>query len=126
MQVNILRAYADLIADAVNSNMESIVAVFDAELNYLFANDAACLLLNKKKQELEGKNLLQLFPSLTASKSHRHLLQALSGQEVRNARSEGTFTQDGAIYESDYFPLKHKNKTEAVLAITKKVYYPES
>jgi len=125
MGEKILKAYAELIQKAVSDNRDDIVAVFDTELSYLFANDAACKLLKKENHELVGKNLLELFPNLTASKSHRHLLQALSGEEVRRVRSEGTFTRNGAIYESSYYPLKSKNKVEGILAITKKLYYPE-
>lgn len=104
---------------------EDVIAVFDSELNYLLANPAACKLLGRSARELEGNNLLHLFPALTASASHRDLLKALSGEVVHNAHSEGTFTRAGAIYRTSYYPVKSTDKIDAVLAVTKKVYYPE-
>jgi PAS domain S-box-containing protein len=122
---DVLKEYAERIFTILAGNMEEVIAVFDTELNYLLANDAACRLLHKTREEIEGKNLLELFPQLTASASHRSLLQALSGEEVRDAHSEGTFTREGAKYLSSYYPLKKNNAVQAVLVVTKKLYYPE-
>jgi PAS domain S-box-containing protein len=109
----------------VVENMDDVVAVFDKQLNYLLVNEAACKLLHKTKSELLGKNLLDLFPQLTASNSHRYLLQAISGQSVKSALSEGTFTKAGAKYISNYYPLIKNSEVRAVLAVTKKLYYPK-
>jgi PAS domain S-box-containing protein len=126
MQKEILKIHADLISKIITENVNDVVVVLDTDLNYLFANDIACKLLEKEKEELEGKNLLVIFPNLIASKSHRHMLQALSGKDVKNARSEGTFTRNGAIYESSYYPLKRNGKVEALLVVTKTLYFPEA
>ena len=120
-----LQEHTEAILTITLNNTEDVVVVFDTDLNYLLANTAACKLLAKQKQEIEGKNLLELFPNLTASKSHRYLLQALSGEQVLNAITEGTFTRAGAKYSSSYYPLKIKEKVSAILVITKKLYYPE-
>jgi PAS domain-containing protein len=94
-----------------------VVTIFDAELNYLFANEAACKLLSKQKSELEGKNLMHLFPHLTASDSHRNLLNALHGQMIRSAFSTGTaLTNESAKFFTNYYPLKHENTVYAVIA----------
>jgi hypothetical protein len=39
--------------------------------------------------------------------------------------SEGTFTRSGAKYITSYYPLKKKERVYAILAITKKLYFPE-
>src|ERR1700755_1850709 len=94
----LLKAHTEQILRTVLDSIEDIVVVFDTDLNYLLANAAACKLLHKQKCEVEGKNMLELFPTLTASKSHRDLLKAVSGEPVTNALSEGTFTREGAKY----------------------------
>ena len=119
---NILREYSEALYKIIDS--EDVVAIFDTDLNYMAANNAACELLQKKKYELEGKNILELFPSLTASKSHRQMLHALSGEVVIDVITEGTFTREGAKYISSYYPLKKKEIVYAILAITKKLYFP--
>jgi len=103
---------------------KDIVAAFDNNLNYIMANPATCRLLQKNKDELEGKNLLALFPSLTASVSHRHLLSALSGKTAFDVMSEGNITKEGAKFSTDYYPLFTKNKVYAVIAHTKLLYFP--
>jgi PAS domain S-box-containing protein len=101
-----------------------VIAIFDSELNYVFANNEACKLLSKEKHELEGNNFLKIFPQLTASVSHRNLLSALSGKIIQDAISEGNVTKEGARFISDYYPLKNKDKVYAVIAVTKKLYFP--
>lgn len=101
-----------------------VVAIFDIHLNYLVANDAACSLLSKERDELEGKNMLHIFPALTASVSHKNLLIATSGTPVFNVFSDGHVTKDGAKFISNYYPLKDGNETYAVVAFTRTVYFP--
>ncbi|MFL5752682.1 MAG: PAS domain-containing protein [Bacteroidia bacterium] len=104
--------------------MTDVVAIFDTDLNYVYANGIGSKLLRKQIDELEGSNLLHLFPQLTASVSHRHLLAALSGKGALNAASEGNITKDGAKFLSDYYPLKDKEQVYAVLVVTRLIYYP--
>jgi PAS domain-containing protein len=103
---------------------DDVVAIFDTDLNYIYANEAACKLLSKQRHELEEHNLLQIFPQLTASISHRHLLAAVSGKQVNDAPSEGHITKAGAKFLSNYYPILVKEQVYAVLAVTKKVYFP--
>ena len=104
---------------------KDMVVVLDSELNYLAANETACRILRKSESELLGRNLLELFPQLTASVSHRMLLQTISSGEVmEKALSEGTFTRQGAQYSTNYYPLLKEGKARAVLAVTKMLYYP--
>jgi len=121
---DILKEHSEILLKLVIENIDDIVVVFDADLNYLIVNDAACNLLQMQKHKLIGKNLLELFPNLTASNSHRQLLHALSGKTTMDARSEGTFTREGAKYTTSYHPLKNKGMVFAILAITKKIYFP--
>ena len=122
----ILKENSEIIFNVVINNIDDVVAIFDVDLNYLTVNTATCKLLNKQKHELEGKNLLELFPNLTASNSHRELLHAFSGEKVVDVLSEGTFTRAGAKYLTSYYPLKKDGTVYAVLAITKKLYFPEA
>ena len=119
-----LEKEAEIILHVDLEACEDVIAIFDIDLNYIIANNATCKLLSKKKTELEGSNLIKLFPQLIASVSHRHLLSALSGKIIRDAISEGNITKDGASFLSDYYPLKDVNGVYAVVAITKKLYFP--
>jgi PAS domain S-box-containing protein len=104
---------------------DDVMAIFDTEMNYLAVNQSACNLLGKTREELEGKNMLQLFPQLTASASHRHLLAAISsGENIIEAPSEGNITREGAKFLTNYYPLKNNGKVYSVVCITKKVYFP--
>jgi PAS domain S-box-containing protein len=104
---------------------QDMVVVLDAELNYLAMNETACRLLRKTEAELIGKNLLDVFPQLTASTSHRMLLQTISSGEIaEGVLTQGTFTRQGAQYSTDYYPLQKDGRTKAVLAVTKTLYYP--
>jgi PAS domain S-box-containing protein len=103
---------------------EDVIAIFDIDLNYKLANQSACKLMKKTRLELEGNNLLQLFPQLTASVSHRHLLTAVSGKTIIDATSEGYVTKAGAKFTTNYYPLKNEQGVYAVLAVIKKIYFP--
>jgi PAS domain-containing protein len=100
------------------------IAVLDPGLNYLFANGTCCQLLKLKKHEMEGHNLLQLFPALTASASHRYLLAAASGQLLKGVLSEGNVTKAGARFATDYYPLADADGVYAILSVTKSIYFP--
>ncbi|MGZ3883640.1 MAG: PAS domain-containing protein [Bacteroidia bacterium] len=113
--------YSDTFLKAILDSIEDTMVVFDNELNYLLVNKAACRLLSKTAAELVGKNLLELFPTLIASTSHRCLLKALSGESIVSAISEGTFTKEGAKYISNYSPVFKNGKVEAVVVITKRL-----
>jgi PAS domain S-box-containing protein len=121
----------ELIKEAENilnrdfESAEEVMAIFDTEMNYLAANQSACNLLGKTREELEGKNMLQVFPQLTASASHRHLLAAISsGGNIIDAPSEGNITREGAKFLTNYYPLKNNGKVYSVLSITRKIYLP--
>jgi PAS domain S-box-containing protein len=121
-------ALKSIIRQTLGFDMEEsadVIAVFNPELNYMLANEAACRLLGKKKHELEGMNMLHLFPNLTASDSHRHLLSALEGKKIENAFSQGsTTTKEGAKYLTDYYPLQEHKSVYAVIAHTRQLYLP--
>ena len=121
---NDLKRDAEKILNISIDDSEHVIAIFDNELNYLFANKATCKLLSKKLDDLEGNNLLHIFPQLTASISHRNLLTALSGKTLMDATSEGNITKEGAKFLSNYYPLKKNGSIYAVLVITKKTYFP--
>jgi PAS domain S-box-containing protein len=119
--------YRDAVAALQEDLLSSphVVAVFDRDLNYLFINDPGCRLLGKSQEEIVGHNMLDLFPTLTASDSHRKILQAFSGETVLGFVTEGTFTRAGAKYISDYFPVNEARQTVAVAVRTKTIYFPE-
>ncbi|MDF2449530.1 MAG: hypothetical protein K0R26_2034 [Bacteroidota bacterium] len=125
MDTDILKKYSDLIYKVAEKNKDHVIAVLDKQLHYVLANENALKLLSKTQEEILGNKLLQAFPALASSKSYGHLLEALEGNEVNNARTRGTITNDGAIFESSYYPLKDHNKNvDGVICVTKIIYYP--
>ncbi len=120
----LLSEQSDLILQHVTDHVDGMVTIFDTDLNYLLVNKKTCALLKKQKHELEGKNMLELYPSLTASNAHRYLLEAISGSSVIDAITEGTFTGEGAQYSSCFHPLKKDGKVYAILVLTKTLYTP--
>ena len=115
---------SDALTDFVRASQDMVV-VLDSELNYLAVNETACRLLRKSESELIGNNLLEVFPQLIASTSHRMILQTISSGEIlERVLTQGTFTRQGAQYSTDYYPLQKDGQTRAVLAVTKTLYYP--
>jgi len=117
---------SDLMLQQVTDHIDGMVTIFDADLNYLLVNNKTCALLNKQKDDIEGRNLLELYPSLIASEMHRYLLEAITGSSVIDVITEGTFTGEGAKYSSSFHPLKKDGKVYAILILTKTLYTPQA
>ena len=57
---------------------------FDAHLNFREVNEVTCEYLANDADDLIGKSILDLYPGMTASKNHRNLLKALSGETIKD------------------------------------------
>lgn len=97
---------------------DEIVVVFDRNLNYLETNEAACAHLKMTPAELIGKNVLDLFPDLIASKNHRNLLRALGGEILRNMIVESRM---GQRFKITYTPLVKEGLVSAILVNARKM-----
>ncbi|MFL5765928.1 MAG: PAS domain-containing protein [Bacteroidia bacterium] len=101
------------------------IAIFDTDLNYIYANKSVSKLLSKSREELEGRNLMKIFPELTASASHRHILTAISGVRVEDVISEGHITKYGAKFSTSYYPLRNETGIFAIISVVKTLYMPK-
>lgn len=97
---------------------EYMTVVFDLKLNYRFANAAACVYLQRSNDELIGNSLVDVFPEMIASKSHRNILKAITGETIDNQLIE---EQDGNYFRSTFAPIIEENSIIGVLVLMKKV-----
>jgi len=100
----------EFITDEVNSR-SGIAVALDPHLNYLAVNQEACAHLRKHSNELLGNSILDLFPSIIASKNHRNLLRAASGETILNDTIE---TVNGVNFFATYDPLIIDRQVRAV------------
>lgn len=108
--------FSALLELAVSSS-EDMIEVFDCDLNYVTANEKACVRLGKTLSEISGKNVLDLFPHIIASQNHRHLLTALNGSQVNDDVREPL----GADwYTTLYKPMVYEGKVIGVIVRAKK------
>jgi PAS domain-containing protein len=94
-----------------------IVAAFDTHLYYVFVNEAACKQLNSEPQSLLGKNIIELYPQMIASRNHRNLLRALDGKTIRDLIDGPA----GQCFESIYTPVLKNGKVSYVIVKAKRV-----
>ena len=80
-----------IISDEILSSITDALCAFDREWNFVFANDSCVKLVGKKRDELLGKNLWEVFPASEGSEIRERLTTALrDGEAVHfETRHEG-------------------------------------
>jgi hypothetical protein len=101
----------DFVCNEVHSKTDVAVAL-DSHLNYLCLNQRACEQLQREESELLGKNIVESFPSMIASRNHRNLLKAVSGMTIKDEVVEGA---TGHRYLASYEPLIIEGKVNAII-----------
>lgn len=109
-----LQQQKDFIETIINSSVD-LVAVFDRNLNYLMVNSRMIDYYGRSKEQLIGKNLLEVFPKVEASKMHENLQTALTGQYVHEGDYKSVVL--GKYFETYYIPL-HDNDNEVYGVLT--------
>lgn len=107
-----LRFENEFLEAIINSSTDKIVA-YDTNLCVIAVNKKALEVYGLDKDEIMGKNLLEIFPQAENSKTQRDLLKALQGEPVHNAVYK-SFVVD-RYYENSIIPLKRNNKIYAVV-----------
>jgi PAS domain S-box-containing protein len=80
----------------VESLMEASVdriLVMDRHMNYLYCNERAASYYNLHKEDLIGKNVLEVFPASVSEPTHDHFRRALRGETVHIPAIEGISEQ---------------------------------
>lgn len=100
----------------VNSSSFISVALND-QLVYIAINSIACAYLKLEPKDIVGKAVLEKYPEVTASKNHRNILTAFSGETIENELIESRM---GDTLITSYKPYLYRNKVVAVVVKGKK------
>jgi PAS domain S-box-containing protein len=105
----------EFIQAIIDSSID-IIAVFDKELRYLTLNKTGEQMYRRKREEMIGKNILEIFPNLRDSEMVTNLQKAFSGQFVHHDAYKSPITD--RYLENFFIPLKdNEGNTDRVLAI---------
>lgn len=93
-----------------------VIAVLDRELNYVVVNKQSELVYNKTKEELVGKNILEMFPELKNSSFIANIHRALNGEFIHQEIYKSVAPDH--YFENFFIPLRdNANNVDRVLAI---------
>ena len=84
-----------------------LIAVFDRDLNYLILNQYAARVFQRNREDVIGKNILQVFPQMKDKPLIQHLHNALNGKFVHVAAYQSQLAD--AWFENFLIPLKDQN-----------------
>ncbi|MDQ3051689.1 MAG: ATP-binding protein [Bacteroidota bacterium] len=101
-----LEQQKDFVETILNASVD-IIVVFDKDLNYIMMNRLPENYTQLTKEEIIGKNLLGLFPSMEGSEFHLNLLAAIKGETIHNAHFKSRETH--RTFENFFIPLRGKN-----------------
>lgn len=110
-----LRQQNDFVETILDSSVD-IMAVFDHDLCYVSLNKASYELYKIKKEDIIGKNVLEVFPQVIDSGMYEDLKKALLGETVYNPSYKSKVLNRD--FENFYIPLKNQQEeVYGVLAI---------
>ena len=107
-------------AETILETSHEYIAVYSKDFTIISVNKATEILLGKKREELLGKGLLELYPHAKGTKAERDLQSAFNGNIVQNEAYHSSLT--GQYIENQITPLKDSDgNVFAALAIAKDV-----
>jgi PAS domain S-box-containing protein len=110
-----LQEQKDFIETIINSSVD-LVAVFDKDLKYMMLNKRADDYYRIKREDIIGRNILDVFPQTKDSGMLEDLKRALNGEYVHNTNYKSPIVQRS--FENYYIPLKDvSDKVYGVLTI---------
>ncbi len=112
---SVLRQQKEFVETIINSSVD-IIGVFDAHLNYVMINKRVGDFDEYKRDEIVGKNILEVFPDLADSAMYKNLQMALKGEIVHDKKYKSPIVN--RYFENYYIPLMNElNEVYGVLAI---------
>lgn len=102
----VLKQQHELVASILDSSLD-LIAVFDRELRYLVVNHQVVQFYQKKKEDLQGRLLLEVFPQLAGSALEQNLRRALGGELVRDHHYVSRITR--RRLDNFFIPLRGKD-----------------
>lgn len=101
---------------AIIDSSVDVIAVFDKELRYLTLNKTGEQMYRRKREEMIGKNIVEIFPNLRDSEMVTNLQKAFTGQFIHHDAYKSLITD--RYFENFFIPLKdNAGNTDRVLAI---------
>ncbi|GAA4745668.1 ATP-binding protein [Flavisolibacter ginsenosidimutans] len=105
----------NFIQTIIDSSID-LIAVFDKELRFLVLNKKADKLYQRPREELLGKNVLQLFPQLKNSPFMVNLQRAFEGEFIHEHAYKSLVSSN--YFENFFIPLTDENNVvDRVLVI---------
>lgn len=93
-----------------------LIAVFDKDLNYLILNKYAAEVFNRRREEIIGKNILNVFPQMAGKPFLHNLQRALNGEFIHVEAYPSQLAD--AYFENFFIPLRdNENNVDRVLLI---------
>ncbi|HEU4633623.1 MAG TPA: PAS domain S-box protein [Flavisolibacter sp.] len=116
MQQN-LTERLQFIESLLTSTIDRII-VLDRNMNYQYWNNRAEMYYGIKKEEVVGKNILELFPAFIDDPSYGELRKALRGETIHIPATQNLKEKKG-YYETYLIPLKNeRQEVTGILWIT--------
>jgi len=110
-----LKEQNDFIQTIIDSSID-LIAVFDQESRYVILNKKADGLYQMRREELIGRSVLEIFPSLEGSDFISKLKKAFEGEFVHDDSYKSLVSS--SYFENFFIPLKNENEAvDRVLVI---------
>ena len=112
---NALTEQNEFIQTIIDASVD-LIAVFDKDLNYLVLNKQAAVVFEHHREEIVGKNVLEVFPQLKDKPFIQYLQRALNGEMVHVEAYRSQLAD--AFLENFFIPLRdNENNVDRVLLI---------
>jgi hypothetical protein len=89
-----------------------ICVAVDEHLSYIALNEVACQYLGIQAEAFIGISAIQKFPEIIASRNHRNMLRALSGEVIESDLVE---SRVGDVLRTSYTPVLAGKEVKAVI-----------
>ena len=120
MKIYTVEDFYNEVTREVMQSSDICVAV-DEHLTYIALNDVACQYLRIQPDMLIGISAIEKFPEIIASRNHRNMLRALSGEMIESDLVESRM---GDMLQTSYSPVYSGKEVKAV--ILRAVVYKKS
>jgi PAS domain S-box-containing protein len=106
----------NIFIETLFDSVEDLMAVFDTKGNYLSINKKIETLYKVRRNDMIGKNILEIYPELKSSEMYENLQKAIRGEMVHHLSYRSTISQ--RYFENFYIPLRNnKQEVYSVLVI---------
>jgi PAS domain S-box-containing protein len=96
------------------------VGTMDHELKYITINKKASEILNMEHDDIIGKSILEMFPMIKDTDTHKGMLKALAGEAVHIPQRRG-ISNNERFFESFFIPLRENKKVTGILTIVRDI-----